>query len=521
MIMQRGIDEPAVSGLAERDRLEQEWTRVRAHYLPVESPGSIWCFDAALRDDLPRQGWKLHVSATVLTAADTVRRVAPVLAAYGAHYKAPRTLTDLAELNAGLQAGAYSQVGKFITVYPTRDVVALACALDRVTADLAGPVVPYEPRLRPDSRVSYRYGVIHTDADDDPRLLRLPDGGTCPDVRELDAATPTWAANPFPVNSREPNQPGLGGTHPVYAYEAIQQRGKGGTYRAVDLGDAPARRCILKEGRRHGEVDWCGVDGYDRIRNEAEALRRLQAAGVRVPAVLDRIELAGHTYLVLSELAGTDLQTRILRGRTPSMVRRHRLCRDICALVAAIHGTGLAWRDCKPANLIVDFRYRVAAIDFEGACADQDRRAAGFGTRLYLPWNWMSMGLGWQAKDLFALGITLAQVLLWSFGESGPDGAPGGGPGEQAETDPAGEPRRRVGAAAATESSPADVVRLYRDALERVDDIDPAVRAAVAGLLSAESERPSAADVQSVFATAATADTAQTVRTGRRWAPSA
>ena len=497
MITQRGAD---VSGLAERERLERQWAEVRQRFLPAESPHSIWCFDAALRGGLPRQGWKLHVSATVLTAADTLVRVAPVLAAFQAHYKAPRTLTDLAELNAGL-TGDYSQVGKFLTVYPTRDVVALATALDRATAELAGPAVPFEPRLRPNSRVSYRYGVIHTEGDDDPTVLRLPDGSTCADTREPDTAVPAWAPNPFDLDRAVADEPATARadtmtTHPFYAYEAIQQRGKGGTYRALDVGNAPARRCILKEGRRHGEVDWCGLDGYDRVHAEAAVLRRLRAAGAPVPEVLGSIELPTHVYVVLSELAGTDLQTRILTTDTPPMRYRYRLCRDICAVLACIHATGLAWRDCKPANLVVgDDDGAVAAIDFEGACDDQDERTSGFGTRLYLPWNWMSRGRGWQCKDLFSLGITLAQVLTWRFD---PDAAR---PGAVA-ADASGAANRRATLDRAP--SPAETVDRYRSALAAAG-VAPVVCGAIDALWDRdEAARPAAHAVTATFAAVAT-----------------
>ena len=38
------------------------------------------------------------------------------------------------------------------------------------------------------------------------------------------------------------------------------QRGKGGVYQALDLNVNPPRLCLIKEGRKHGELTWDGRD---------------------------------------------------------------------------------------------------------------------------------------------------------------------------------------------------------------------------------------------------------------------
>ena len=109
---------------------------------------------------LPRreQGWKLHVSATILSATEVLRRVVPVLTDQRAAFKVAASFGCLADLNSG--AGGYSQVGKFITVYPDSDesAVAIAKELEKATRGLAGPRVPTDQQLNDSSIVSYRYG---------------------------------------------------------------------------------------------------------------------------------------------------------------------------------------------------------------------------------------------------------------------------------------------------------------------------------------------------------------------------
>jgi hypothetical protein len=67
-------------------------------------------------------------------------------------------------------------------------------------------------------------------------------------------------------------------------YEALAQRGRGGVYQARDVSSMPRKLCVIKEGRRHGETDWLGRDGFIRLKREAEVLR--STGTTAVPRVL-------------------------------------------------------------------------------------------------------------------------------------------------------------------------------------------------------------------------------------------
>src|SRR2546423_5546012 len=98
-------------------------------------------------------------------------------------------------------------------------------------------------------------------------------------------AVPAWLEDPFqnvrPKSARPRGPIGL----QLLAYKVRTQRGKGGVYEALDLSVSPARRVILKEGRRHGETDANGEDGYARIKQEGRVLRSLHKAGLPVPRI--------------------------------------------------------------------------------------------------------------------------------------------------------------------------------------------------------------------------------------------
>jgi hypothetical protein len=107
------------------------------------------------------QGWKLHVSATPLSAVEVLDAALDVLLAAGVRFKVVKSIELLRSLNAG-QFGL-TQIGKFITVYPSDDLgaVAIAVQLDEATNGRRGPRVPTDRPLRSGSLVHYRYGGMH------------------------------------------------------------------------------------------------------------------------------------------------------------------------------------------------------------------------------------------------------------------------------------------------------------------------------------------------------------------------
>src|SRR5438874_65459 len=82
-------------------------------------------------------------------------------------------------------------------------------------------------------------------------------------------AVPTWLRDPFNKSRAKLRRFTNSISTDLLPFKALSQRGKGGVYQAVDLSVSPARLVIIKEGRRHGETDWLGHDGFARIQHEA------------------------------------------------------------------------------------------------------------------------------------------------------------------------------------------------------------------------------------------------------------
>lgn len=401
--------------------LDARWAALRDSYLPVEVEGSIWRYSRGALPGDPEQGWKLHVAATVLTAERVMRAVAPLLSRRGVLYKAPASLYELGKLNSGVFYG-YTQVGKFLTIYPRSDAeaVRLARELHRLTRGVSAPAVPFDLRYREGGCVYYRYGAftgfeVEGDGGEPAYAIRDPEGTLVRDRRDS-PAPPEWAADPFlpsrPSAAPAPAPTPLSTT--FKAFRALKQRGRGGVYQALDLSVTPPRLCVLKEGRRDGEVDWDGRDGVWRVSHERRVLDSLRAAGVDVPRVYASFSAGENYYLAAEFIAGESLEGWLCRRRRRLTVAAA-LARgaELARLVARIHAAGWVWRDCKPGNVILSEGGRMRPLDFEGACPVESPDPLPWGTTCYVPpelWDDFR-GQSRLPEDLYALGAVVYLLL--------------------------------------------------------------------------------------------------------------
>jgi len=397
--------------------LEAEWGSLCERYLPVDPGTGIWRYSRAPGPEDPEQGWKLHISATVLSATAVFTKTAPFLTRRGIMFKAPRALEELGRINSGMHH-RFSQIGKFITVYPrnTAEAVVLAKSLDRLTRGLPAPGVPYDCRFGKNSCVHYRYGgfgsLQKTEKKRRVAAIRMPNGKLVADRREPGAAVPSWLTDPFAKQAtiRKPKVKTPLAT--IRAYAALSQRGKGGVYRALDLSRAPARLCVLKEGRRHGETDYFGRDGYWRVQREHRVLRSLRKAGIPTPKIRQAFEVDDHYYLVTEYIEGENLQDYIKRSRRSLTVSEAvRYARELTNLVSEIHAAGWVWRDCKPLNVIVCNDGSLRPVDFEGACEITVFDPTGWGTPGYVPPVPRGLETSLVTEDLYALGASLYHLF--------------------------------------------------------------------------------------------------------------
>ncbi|MCC3778238.1 hypothetical protein K6I33_003191, partial [Streptomyces sp. UNOB3_S3] len=343
------------------------------------STGAFWCSVAPPGGTTRVQGWKLHLSATPLSAGTVLARAAEVLARHRCAYKFAATPARVAELcsRAADRAGG----GKFLTAYPEDDgprLRALAAELHDATRGLAGPGILSDRPYRPGSLVHYRYGAhrgVTALADDATRaaMLRAPDGSLRRDRRTAWFAPPDWAPrDPFtgPAEAGGPTTP-----RPVLlddryvVEEVIRHAFTGGVYRATDRHTGTT--VVVKQARPHTDATLAGRDIRDTRRHEYAMLTEFAASGL-TPRPVALFEQQGDLFLVLEDLAGVTLRhwvaDRLTTGDDAWGLPYDlavRLALQLVDLVAHVHGKGHVLRDLNPGNLLVTGDDELRLIDLE------------------------------------------------------------------------------------------------------------------------------------------------------------
>ncbi|MGW4894828.1 class IV lanthionine synthetase LanL [Kitasatospora sp. NPDC004240] len=386
-----------------------------------------WCRVMPPGRDERVQGWKLHLSATRLSAPEVVHRAATVLVEHGCGFKFARSIALVEELTSDRTDRA--QCGKIVTCYPADDeqLRILAAALDEATAGLPGPAILSDRRYRPGSLVHYRYGVyggVPVLTNDGSHELRLeaPDGTLVEDVRKPWFCPPPWAVPPFPG---APGRPAAAPRRPgpvllVDRYEireAIRHSARGGVYRGVD--HRTGADVVIKQARAHVGTRVTGEDARASLRREGSLLAEL--AGIAAGHV-DLFDVDGHTFLVQEALPGTTLtqwvqdeldRTDRTGGLAPELVRD--LARRLAALLAQVHARGLVYRDFTPNNIIVGPDGGLRLIDPELASRPGEWTTRGFTEGFAGPEVTDGPRFGpspGPESDLFALGAVLFYLAL-------------------------------------------------------------------------------------------------------------
>nr|MDT0663380.1 class IV lanthionine synthetase LanL [Micromonospora sp. DSM 115978] len=379
-----------------------------------------WCHVRRPDRPLRTQGWKLHLSATPLSAPLVLVAAARVLVAGRCQFKFATDLAAVKDLTDGRADRGGG--GKFLTVYPADDEEfrRLAGDLDRATAGLPGPAILSDRRYRPGSLVHYRFGaftgvtVLTNDGTYDCRLT-APDGALVPDPRRPWFSPPPWADNPFPAG--DPPTPAAR-PEAVLLNErfevrrAIQHANKGGVYRARDR--RTGAEVVVKQARPHTQASVAGTDGRDLLRHEARMLARLAPLG-RTPRLVDVFEQSGDLFLAQEHLAGTPLRAWAARQATERaggvpVDLAWALAGRLADLVAAVHDAGLVLRDLSPNNLLVVPGPDVRLIDVEFAAEPGTPgprvHTPGYGAPEVVTGPRYGPAPG-PATDCYALGATL------------------------------------------------------------------------------------------------------------------
>ncbi|WP_330328787.1 class III lanthionine synthetase LanKC [Streptomyces sp. NBC_00536] len=334
---------------------------------------------------LPSQGWKIHVSATLDNAGPVLDRVYAHCLARDIAFKFVPSRYLLHLRNAKYADRAAS--GKFITVYPADEEQCRRIAED-LDALLAGEPGPY---ILSDLRwgtgpVHLRYGsfTLRHCYDGNGELVPAvedPAGRLVPDVRGPVFQPPEWVElPPFLKPHLDARSSVTLADIPYTVERALHFSNGGGVYAARDA--RTGEPVVLKEARPYAGLAADGADAVARLHRERTALERLAGLDC-VPSVLGSFTVGDHHFLALQYLEGKPLNTYFARRHplieadpAPTELAAYTewaltIHERVSAAVAAVHARGVVFNDLHLFNIMVTEdaagQPSVALLDFEAA----------------------------------------------------------------------------------------------------------------------------------------------------------
>jgi serine/threonine-protein kinase len=187
-------------------------------------------------------------------------------------------------------------------------------------------------------------------------------------------------------------------------FRIVSVLGEGGfatVYGADDL--QLGRRVAVKASKRR----------HDTLQPEAQALAALHHPGVVQVFFYGTHD--GYAYIVMEHLRGVALnevlERRRSRGALITVTEVVHWAGSIADTLAFTHARGLVHRDVKPGNIMLCPDGRVVLVDF-GLFLPRAQSERGFsGTIPYVPPEAMADGLACPARDIYALGVTIYELL--------------------------------------------------------------------------------------------------------------
>jgi class III lanthionine synthetase len=349
---------------------------------------------------LPAQGWKIHASASMDSAAEILAVIWEYCIARNIPFKFIRSqdLLMLRNVKYAPRGGS----GKFVTIYPT-DEAQLEIVLSELGAALDGQPGPY---ILSDLRwgtgpLFVRYGGFsarHCIGARGELELAIEDGTgqLVPDRRGTTFATPDWVTLPeFLVPHLEARNSATVAELPYRIDRALHFSNGGGVYAATHL--PTDEKVVLKEARPHAGLAWGGVDAVTRLSRERDMLERLAGLDI-VPALRDYFVLGEHHFLVEDFVEGATLMSQIVQRYPVGVLGEDdetrvaeytswalEMCARVEAVIAKMHGREVVFGDLSPSNMLVRDDGSIVLIDLEVATLASENGRQILATSAFMP----------------------------------------------------------------------------------------------------------------------------------------
>jgi tRNA A-37 threonylcarbamoyl transferase component Bud32 len=410
------------------ERAESRSRQIRPSHVPagwVDLRQDLWRMWGRPGRQIPEQGWKIHVSATLGRADRVLDTVAAVCFAENVSFK--HLATVVAFLYAHHKHGDRAQAGKFCAIYPP-DVTIARHLLEKLTdrlRDEEGPYILSDRRYRDSRTVHYRYGAFRSMVRPRPdgtteHLVRNGSGRLVEDVRTFRFVLPEGVSDPFAEPEGEPQPTADQGVRigDYRVLRALAQSNAGGAYQAVD---PEGNTVFMKEARAHNGLDWDGSTAQGRLRREHQVLAELHklAPGL-APQPLAYFREWEHEFLVTEFVPGRSLAAYVSRknpwiqaSSDAEFATYVELCQkyldQLRTALQRLHTLGYRFGDVNPRNLLVTEEGGLRLIDFE-SCGRLDEppimmAVSGFAPEREQDWD------GTGADDFGYSAIALMLVM--------------------------------------------------------------------------------------------------------------
>jgi hypothetical protein len=340
-----------------------------------------WLISIPPHTSIPRQGWKIHVSACL----DNADKILTLIW----QYCVPREISfkflpsRLAVLMRNAKYAPRAASGKVVTIYPPDEASCerILRELDEILDGAPGPYILSDLRYSA-GPLHVRYGgfterhCLGQRGETVPAIENSA-GELVPDLRSPVFTVPPWVRLPdfLAPHLAARNSMTIDGL-PYRVEEPLHFSNGGGVYAGADK--RTGERVILKEARPHAGLAADGSDAVARLRREHDILRRLSGLG-RVPEVRGYFEIGEHHFLAEEFIEGQPLNA-CYAGRypltaaepDPAKVAAYtswalQICAEVERAVDAIHERGVIVNDLHMFNIMVRPDDTVALIDFEAA----------------------------------------------------------------------------------------------------------------------------------------------------------
>lgn len=343
-------------------------------------PSIIWAspvYDQKIT--LPNQGFKIHISATIANCCQILECAADYLLNKHISFKVIASNYLLKKMNSD-QLG-YTQVGKFITIYPPAEDKAFEIAQDLsiLLSGFKAPTIPFDLKFHPNSIVYIRYGRFVTSKNNSDKII-LPNKKRVKDNRNI-WAPEGIANNPFKSIAdtiKNELKPKLL-LDRFIIIKLITQRAKGSVSIALDLKLIPcsSKLIALKEARTDGNLEESGVDAVERLHWQETLSNRFSSYNICPKIEIPFIQTNTGGLLGFEYLKGQSLAKRILSKKPISFKSCINYMLSIAKIIKFLHEKNIYIFDLAPQNIFLS-RTRIKIIDFEHAYGEGGPDFAGW-----------------------------------------------------------------------------------------------------------------------------------------------